>query len=108
MGVILKLNIHDFSYNIFSFGHRNPQGLYIDKNKNIFSTEHGPEAGDEINLIEENKNYGWPLATFGTAYGHKKWPPGSTNNTHESFEKPIFSALLGAFTLPMKQGYNKM
>lgn len=90
-GKILKININDFSYKIFSFGHRNPQGLYIDKKKNIFSSEHGPEAGDEINLIYEDKNYGWPLSTFGTAYNFKKWPVGITNNTHKGFEKPLFS-----------------
>ena len=61
-------------------GHRNPQGLYIDKDKNIFSTEHGPRHGDEINLIFENKNYGWPKASFGTDYETKKWPLDETNS----------------------------
>ena len=90
-GKILKINIKDKSHNIFSYGHRNPQGLYIDKNKNIFSTEHGPRHGDEINLIFENKNYGWPLASFGTDYGSRKWPLDETNSTHSSYEIPILS-----------------
>lgn len=90
-GKILKINIVDGSYKIFSLGHRNPQGLYIDKDKNIFSTEHGPRHGDEINLIFENKNYGWPKASFGTDYETKKWPLDETNSTHTKYEKPIFS-----------------
>ena len=91
-GKILKININNSSYKIFSIGHRNPQGLFVDKNKNIFSTEHGPRGGDELNLIFENKNYGWPIATFGTRYwGKKNWPPDQTNNTHDGFEKPIYA-----------------
>lgn len=51
---------------IFSMGHRNPQGLYFDKeNDFIFETEHGPTGGDEINLIKKNNHYGWPEATYG-------------------------------------------
>ena len=40
----------------------------IDKDNNIFSTEHGPTYGDELNYISQNNNYGWPLATYGTNY----------------------------------------
>ena len=87
----MKIDISDGSYKIFSIGHRNPQGLFVDKSNNIFSTEHGPDGGDEINLIFQDKNYGWPVATFGTAHGKKMWPIDKTNNTHSNFEKPIFS-----------------
>ncbi len=90
-GKILKINIIDNTYKIFSYGHRNPQGLFIDKKRNIFSTEHGPDGGDELNLIIENKNYGWPIATFGTQYSKNTWPEDITNNTHTGFQKPIFS-----------------
>ena len=51
---------------IFSMGHRNPQGLYYDKeNDLVFETEHGPTGGDEINLIKKDNHYGWPKATYG-------------------------------------------
>jgi len=102
-GKIIKININDLTSEIFSFGHRNPQGLYIDKDKNIFSTEHGPTGGDELNLVLPNNNYGWPLATYGTNYkssdaykkvandNKKEWPIDKTNNTHDNFSKPIFS-----------------
>ena len=60
-------------------GHRNPQGLYFDRqNKFILETEHGPMGGDEINLIsidEVNKgntlNYGWAISSAGEHYGGK-------------------------------------
>jgi len=78
-GKIIKVNIDNGDYEIISMGHRNPQGLYFDKENNfIIETEHGPEGGDEINLIEVNKinrdniqNYGWAISSAGEHYGGK-------------------------------------
>jgi len=54
---------------IWSYGHRNPQGLARDPvSGRVWSNEHGPRGGDELNLIEGGKNYGWPLQTFGRDY----------------------------------------
>ena len=54
---------------VWSYGHRNPQGLYVDPVTDaVFSVEHGPRGGDELNLIEKGANYGWPLATHGLDY----------------------------------------
>jgi glucose/arabinose dehydrogenase len=54
---------------IFSYGHRNPQGLAFDKATNtIYENEHGPRGGDEINVLEAGKNYGWPKITYGVDY----------------------------------------
>lgn len=50
---------------IFSYGHRNPQGLAWDLDGKLWATEHGPSQKDELNLIEEGKNYGWPLIQGG-------------------------------------------
>ncbi len=49
-----------FDTEIYSYGHRNPQGLAWDTEGGLWSTEHGPRARDELNLIEAGKNYGWP------------------------------------------------
>lgn len=54
---------------LYSYGHRNPQGLSFDvKRKILFSNEHGPKGGDEINIIEPKRNYGWPAITYGVDY----------------------------------------
>lgn len=54
---------------IYTFGNRNPQGLTIHpQTKEIWSSEHGPMGGDEINLIQSGKNYGWPKFTYGINY----------------------------------------
>lgn len=54
---------------IWSLGHRNPQGIVYDKKRQqVFSNEHGPQGGDEINVIEKGKNYGWPIVTNGIDY----------------------------------------
>jgi len=57
---------------IWSYGHRNPQGLTYDlKNKRLWLIEHGPRGGDELNLILAGKNYGWPVISYGKEY----WGP---------------------------------
>ena len=54
---------------IWSYGHRNPQGLAFDRaTGQLWSDEHGPQGGDELNLVHRGGNYGWPVATFGTGY----------------------------------------
>ena len=54
---------------IWSYGHRNAQGLvYDDATGNLWLTEHGPQGGDELNLVEPGKNYGWPVVGFGVMY----------------------------------------
>jgi glucose/arabinose dehydrogenase len=59
-GTVPQNNPFDNSY-VYTYGHRNPQGLAWDQNGNLYSSEHGLQAHDEINLIEPGKNYGWPL-----------------------------------------------
>lgn len=57
---------------IWSYGHRNPQGLVYDvKHHRLWEIEHGPRGGDEINLVEKGKNYGWPVISYGKEY----WGP---------------------------------
>lgn len=65
---------------IYSYGHRNPQGLFFDKNRDLlFSSEHGPRGGDEINIIKKASNYGWPKVSLGKEY----WAPISVGKTQE-------------------------
>ena len=78
-GKILSINIENKDIEIMSMGHRNVQGLYYDKNKNlIWSSEHGPKGGDEVNLNNLNEknieipNYGWPISSYGKHYNDNK------------------------------------
>ena len=53
----------------YSYGHRNPQGMFLHpKTGKIWTHEHGPRGGDEINVVESGKNYGWPKITYGINY----------------------------------------
>lgn len=77
-GKIIKIDIRNSDYDIISMGNRNPQGLLYDKENNfLLFTEHGPQGGDEINLLDlsYNKNqifnYGWPKSSYGEHYGGK-------------------------------------
>jgi len=86
-GKILQLDGKGGSQ-IFSSGHRNPQGLLVARDGRIWETEHGPQGGDEINLIVKGANYGWPLATYGAQYGLNYWPLSPTAHDHGSFTEP--------------------
>ncbi|SVD49170.1 uncharacterized protein METZ01_LOCUS402024, partial [marine metagenome] len=74
IGKIISIDEKTKEYKILSMGLRNPQGLYYDKENNIiYSTEHGPQGGDEINVNTspdgEIKNYGWGISSYGEHYG---------------------------------------
>lgn len=59
---------------IYSFGHRNPQGMTAHpKTGEIWTHEHGPKGGDEINIISSGKNYGWPIISYGVNYSGTKF-----------------------------------
>lgn len=59
----------DAPSSIWSYGHRDVQGLYYEAStKTLFGVEHGPKGGDEFNIIEKGKNYGWPLFSYGINY----------------------------------------
>ena len=63
---------------IWSWGHRNTLGLLFDAQGRLWNLEHGPAGGDEINLIERGKNYGWPIVSEGEHYDGEAIPPHST------------------------------
>jgi PQQ-dependent dehydrogenase (s-GDH family) len=69
---------------IYTYGHRNPQGIAIANNGKIYASEHGPKTDDEINIIEPGKNYGWPrVAGFkdNKAYEYCAWGSSATCNS---------------------------
>lgn len=72
---------------IWTYGHRNPQGMARHPlNGSIWVTEHGPQGGDELNVLRPGANYGWPLVTYGEEYGGGRIGQG----THlEGTEQPL-------------------
>lgn len=73
---------------IFSYGHRNPQGMIMNPNTGaIWVNEHGPKGGDEINIVDKGKNYGWPVISYGINYSGTTF----TDITEkEGMEQPLF------------------
>ena len=100
-GTIMRLNFdgtipHDNPFlkeqsalpEVWSYGHRNPQGMAYDfTNKQLWSIEHGPRGGDEINLIQRAANYGWPVISYGKEY----WGPLNVGEGthHDGMEQPV-------------------
>lgn len=71
---------------IYSYGHRNVQGAALDpKTDTLWTHEHGPRGGDELNEMAPGKNYGWPVATTGTDYSGSKITPHETLSGTEAF-----------------------
>jgi aldose sugar dehydrogenase len=70
---------------VWSYGHRNPQGLTIADDGTIYDTEHAPRGGDELNLVTKGSNYGWPVISYGINYNgtpfHLPWPTESQHFT---------------------------
>lgn len=72
---------------IWSYGHRNPQGLVYDKaTGTLWDDEHGPKGGDELNKVEKGKNYGWPVITYGIGYDDK---PLTDITKKDGMEQPV-------------------
>ena len=92
-GKILLINIKSKKSEIFSLGHRNPQGLtFLKKNNIVLSTEHGAIGGDEINLIKKGKNYGWPIASYSLGHydgTYKVNAPLLKPHSKYGFEEPL-------------------
>jgi aldose sugar dehydrogenase len=90
---------------VWSYGHRNQQGLAFDANGNLWDTEHGPRGGDEVNLIQKGANYGWPVVAFSINYQgtpfRTPWPKDDLKIT-----QPIFRWLpsIGASGLDLVEG----
>jgi cytochrome c2 len=90
-GKTMAIDLGTGAASVFTFGHRNPQGLYVAKSGDIWLAEHGPQGGDELNHLVRGTNYGWPLVSYGVDYGQRTWPISLTPNDHRGFEEPVYS-----------------
>jgi glucose/arabinose dehydrogenase len=74
---------------IWSYGHRNPQGLSVDPaSGRIWLTEHGPRGGDELNLVARGANYGWPVVSYGVHYDGKVF---TTETSRVGLASPVLA-----------------
>lgn len=103
-GKIILFNLKKQKYNIIGMGVRNVYGIMYDSRKNrLLFTDHGPQGGDEINILSDPsnkliKNYGWPIASYGEHYGGK-----SKINENKYLKAPLFkSHKLHGFIEPFK------
>lgn len=95
-GKIWRFDPANWTPELVSMGHRNPQGITALPDGSIWSVEHGPQGGDELNHIELGKNYGWPVVTLGVNYtdvelDDKYWPFNVTQGRHAGFTPPVYS-----------------
>jgi cytochrome c2 len=107
-GKILHINVETGTVRTVSKGHRNPQGIVVSSDGTLWSTEHGPRGGDELNRIIEGGNYGWPLETYGTAYNKSPHPTAADYGRHSNFIPPTFAWVpsVGASNLTTVEGFH--
>ena len=87
LGSIFKLTAKSASK--VSQGHRNPQGIVIFDNKTLMAAEHGPRGGDEINVIQQGGDYGWPFVSYGQPYGGGDYVRPEKTDSHVGYIEPI-------------------
>ena len=90
-GKVIEIDLKTKAHKQLTRGNRNMQGIVVDHNKQIWTVEHGPRGGDELNRIVEGNNYGWPLQTLGTRYNRTPWPTALSYGRHDKFTAPTYS-----------------
>ena len=90
-GKIVQINLASGESRHVSKGHRNPQGVTVTRQGELWSTEHGLRGGDELNHIVDGEDYGWPTVDMGTLYtGFPRDNPGGPGR-HTNFKAPVYS-----------------
>lgn len=89
-GKTYTLDFNTSEIKVFTTGHRNSQGLLVDDGE-IWSTEHGPFGGDELNLLIKGNDYGWPYKSYGTDYSKKILIASNTVGDHSESTRPVYA-----------------
>jgi glucose/arabinose dehydrogenase len=88
LGKIVRVAADGSKPEIFSSGHRNVQAMAFDPQGRLWVVEHGTRGGDELNLVQQGKNYGWPLVAYGEEYSGKPIPGAVTHRP--GYEQPVY------------------
>ena len=93
LGKLVRIAIETGEPETLSVGLRNPQGFVRDADGNLWETEHGPQGGDELNLLEPGADYGWPFVSYGVQYGREllRTVPDESTGRHAGFARPVFA-----------------
>ena len=92
-GKTVMIDLATGQNSVYTMGHRNPQGITRSRDGKVWLAEHGSQGGDEINLLQEHANYGWPNVTYGTDYGSTVWPLSKHQGRHTGYPEPVLSWL---------------
>lgn len=95
-GKTIEINMATGASRHYSVGHRNLQGVVVDAQGRLWTTEHGMRGGDELNLILDGENYGWPLENLGTLYSGVPAPTEGSVGRHEIYKAPVYAWLPSA------------
>lgn len=90
-GKVLEVDVRTGAARTISKGHRNSHGIAHSRDGLVFAIEHGPRGGDELNLIREGANFGWPDETLGTLYALVKPAGAQAIGRHERFDRPAYA-----------------
>jgi len=90
-GKVIEIDLEKKHSRILTRGNRNMQGVIVDDHGNIWVVEHGARGGDELNLIIEGGNYGWPKESYGTRYNKLPLPEVKHYGHHDVYVRPVFS-----------------
>jgi cytochrome c2 len=88
-GKTILIDLATGEHRIYTLGHRNQQGIARTPDGKVWLSEHGPQGGDELNLLQEQENYGWPRVTYGTDYGSMVWPLSEAQGRHSRYRQPV-------------------
>ena len=93
LGKLVRIGIETGAAEVLSLGLRNPQGFARDADGNLWEVEHGPQGGDELNVLEPGVNYGWPYVSYGVMYGggRLRSVPLEWTGGHDAFARPAFA-----------------
>jgi len=87
-GKTILIDLATREHRVYTLGHRNPQGITRARDGKVWITEHGEQGGDELNLLQDQANYGWPEVTYGTEYGSTVWPRNAHQGQHLGYRQP--------------------